>query len=161
MDFDKRLTRAIERGQHLRNAQAREDADKAMTEEDLRNLHSQCRLEISEHIDNCLERLGDHFLGFQFQTIVREDGWGAKINRDDIGLSDSGKADNFYSRLEMVVKPFGSSQIIELTAKGTIRNKEILTRSHYQFLRQVDVDSFKELIDLWVLEFAENYSARS
>lgn len=161
MEFDKRLERAIERGQHLRDARSREEADKAMSEEDLRNLHSQCRLELSEHIDVCLQQLGDHFPGFRFQTLVSEDGWGAKVNRDDIGLSDSGKPDNFYSRLEMMVTPFGTTHIIELKAKGTIRNKEVLTRSHYQFLRQVDVDSFKELIDLWVLEFAENYSARS
>ncbi len=28
-----------------------------------------------------------------------------------------------------------------------------------QFLSQADLDSFKEMIDLWVLEYAEKYSA--
>jgi hypothetical protein len=60
----------------------------------------------------------------------------------------------------MLVRPFSSTHIIELAAKATVRNKEIFNRSHFQFLNQIDVDSFRELIDLWALEYAEQFAAR-
>ena len=61
----------------------------------------------------------------------------------------------------MLIRPFSSSHIVELVGKATIRNKEAFNRTHFQFLREVDVDSFTELIDLWILEYAELYAARN
>lgn len=61
----------------------------------------------------------------------------------------------------MLVTPLGSAAIVELVAKGTIRNKEVFNRKHFQQLSRVDLDSFKELVDLWVLEYAEQFSART
>ena len=43
--------------------------------------------------------------------------------------------------------------------KGTVRNREVLNRKHFQMLDEIDLDSFQELVDLRVLEFAELYSA--
>lgn len=160
MDFEKRLERAIVRGEQSRDAKARRQADEALTEEELRNLHSRCRLELSERIEACLRKLADHFPGFRFETIVSSDGWGAKVSRDDVELSRGRSSRSQYSRLEMLVLPFSSTHIVELVGKGTIRNKEVFSRRHFQFLSQLDVDSFREQIDLWVLEYAELYSAR-
>ena len=157
MDFDQRLERAIARGQRTREAQGQEAAQKALTEAELRNLHSQCRLELSEHIEGCLRKIVDRFPGFEFQTIVNDTGWGGKVSRDDISVSGRSRAQNFYSRVEMVVRPYSDSHIVELSAKATIRNKELFHRTHYQMLSQVDVESFCELIDMWILEFVEQY----
>lgn len=154
MEFEKRLEKAIVRGEHTRDAKVREKAEQEMSEEDLKSLHSQCRLELSEHLEDCLRKLVDHFPGFRYQTVVSEAGWGAKINRDDFIGEPGSRSENRYSRYEMVIRPFSSTHIVALAAKGAILNKEIINRSHYQFLSQVDVDSFKELIDLWVLEYA-------
>ncbi len=156
MDFKKRLDRAVTRGQQIRDAQGRAEAEKALDEEELRTIHSQVRIELSEHIESCLRDLADHFPGFRFETVVNEQGWGAKVNRDDYAAT--GRTSQ-YSRLEMVIRPFSSTHIVELTAKATVRNKEIFNRSHYQFLAQRDADSFRELIDLWILEYAEKYSS--
>lgn len=161
MDFEQRLEKAIVRGQRTRDAKERDRADEAMSEDEWKSLHTTCRLDLSEHIEVCLKRLADHFPGFRFQTIVGDEGWGAKISRDDFVRDASGRKDNRYSRLQMVIRPFSSTHIVELAAKGTVLNKEIIRRNHFQFLSQVDLDSFKELIDLWVLEYAENYSARA
>ncbi len=161
MEFEKRLERAIERGHQTRDAHGREQAEKRITEEELKNLHSKDRLELSEHIENCLRQLADHFPGYHYQSILDNEGWGAKVTRDDIGLSQHGQRENYYSLLQLVIGPLTASHIFELAAKGTIRNKELFNRTHYQFLSQVDVESFRELIDLWVLEFVEQYSARS
>jgi hypothetical protein len=159
MDFDKRLEKAIDRGCQTRAAEGQKQANDAMSIEDLKNLHSKCRLDLSEHIETCLRQLADHFPGFQFQSVVSEEGWGAKISRDDY-VGGRGDVNNLYSRTEMLIRPFSSTHIIELAAKATVRNKEIFNRSHYQFLNQVDVDSFRELIDLWALEYAEQFAAR-
>ncbi|MCH7988441.1 MAG: hypothetical protein IID46_04730 [Planctomycetes bacterium] len=160
MDFEQRLEKAIVRGQQNRDIHAREKAEQAMSEDELKSLHSRCRLDLSDHIENCLKKLSDHFPGFRFQTLVSDDGWGAKISRDDFNSRAGSGSKNLYSRFEMLIRPFTSTHIVEMVAKGTIQNKEIISRSHYQFLNQVDVDSFTELIDLWVLEYAEKYSEK-
>jgi len=159
MDFEKRLEKAIERGQRTRDVKGKLQAEKAVTEEEMRSLHSQCRLELSDHIERCLKRLADRFPGFDYQTVVGEEGWGAKISRDDLNLARRGKSNALYSRLEMYIRPYSTAHIVELVAKGTIRNKEILSRNHFQFLSDVDLDSYRELIDLWVLEYAEKFAA--
>ena len=159
MDFDSRLERAIERGHRARESKGRQQANQALSEEELKNRHTHARLELSEHIENCLQQLVDHFPGFRFQTVVGEEGWGAKVSRDDIAVAPRRQSKNVYSRLEMAIRPFSSTQIVELSAKAAIRNKEIFSRSHYQMLAEVDLDSFRELIDLWVLEYAERFSA--
>lgn len=158
MNFEQRLERAIERGRHAKAERGREAAARQLTEEELRHLHSSARLELAEHIDSCLRSVADRFPGFAFATIAGEDGWGAKISRDDVRLG-RGAAETVFSRLEMLVRPFSSARIVELVAKGTIRNREVLNRTHFQRLDQMDVSSFTEQIDLWVLEYAERFAA--
>jgi hypothetical protein len=158
MDFEQRLKRAIQRGQHQKDLKGRVAAQKEMSEEEFRQLHSAIRLELTEKIEKGLRKLADHFPGFRYQTIVSEDGWGARISRDDFAIED-GRKSNVYSRLELLIRPFSEAHIVELVAKGTIRNKEIISRNHFQFLDKADVDSYKELIELWILEYAEKYSS--
>ena len=161
MDFDKRLDRAIARGQDHRDEKGRELADAEISEEDLRNLHSQSRLSLSERIEECLRKLADHFPGFRYQTVVGDEGWGSRINRDDVDIGAKRRGENLYSRFELLIKPFTTTHIVALTGKGTIRNKELFHRSHYQMLSKVDLDSFGEMIDLWVLEYAEKFASET
>jgi hypothetical protein len=49
---------------------------------------------------------------------------------------------------------------LELSAKGTIRNKEVYNRTHYQRLTEADPKTFVEMIDLWILEYAELYAVK-
>jgi hypothetical protein len=49
--------------------------------------------------------------------------------------------------------------VIDVVAKGTIRNKEVFSRNFYQQLNEVDLDRFHELVEQWVLEYAELYAA--
>ena len=159
-DFDERLKKAIERGQHRGETRSRQAKEKALSEEELKSLHTKYRLELSEHIERCVRQLPDHFPGFRFQSVYGERGWGAACNRDDVGVGSGGKRANFYSRFEMTVRPFSPSNVLELTAKGTIRNKEAFNRTHFEKLGDVDPDSFTQLIDFWVLDYAELYAAR-
>ena len=158
MDFEKRLERAIQRGERAKDAAGREQAERRLSENELRNLHSSLRIEISEHVEECLRKLADHFPGFRFETIVGSAGWGAKLSRDDVDFS-GGQSRSLYSRLELLVSPLGEARIAEIVVKGTIRNKEVFDRAHYQRLEEADVDSFREMVDLWVLEYAEKYAA--
>lgn len=157
MDFQHRLEKAIERGQRVSSARTRAEAEQAITEKELQRLHTQYRLELSERIESCLKQLPNHFPGFTFKTVVSDRGWGAAVSRDDLG----GRGQNYYSRLEMYIRPVSSYYVLDLRAKATIRNKELFNRSHFQQLTEVDLRSFTEMIDLWVLEFAELYAARS
>jgi len=161
MDFNQRLERAIERGQRKRSAEDRERAERALTEDEFKNLHSRARLELTEHIEACLRKLPEFFPGFEFESLVESDGWGARISRDDLGPGTGKGLTRLYSRLEMVIRPYTPSHIVELIARGTIRNKEVLSRSHFQLLTQLDTESFGELIDQWVLEYAEKFSSRT
>jgi hypothetical protein len=60
----------------------------------------------------------------------------------------------------MLVSPATSAQILELSAKGTVCNREIFSRTQYQRLAELDLPIFSNLIDLWVLEYAERYAAQ-
>jgi hypothetical protein len=161
MDFEERLEKAIERGHRTGHARSQSEHEKALSDEELKRLHSQYRLQLSEHIERCLSALPGHFPGFRFETVVADRGWGAAVSRDDLAAGPRGRGANYFSRLEMLIRPFSSYGVLELTAKGTIRNRELFNRSHYQRLTEVDPESFIGLIDLWVLEFAELYAAKS
>lgn len=160
MDFKERLYRATERGHEARDAKAAAEAARAMSEEECRRLHTGYRLELTEHIERCLRQLADNFPGFQYETVVAEKGWGAAITRDDLQLNQ-GRREHLYSRLEMTVSPFSEYHVLDLNAKGAIRNKENFTRNHYQRLKDADLDSFRQLIEQWTLDYAEAYAATS
>ena len=158
MDFRQRLQRAAERGQRARDEKARQEAAKALSEEEYRRLHSNYRLELSDHIESRLRQLADSFPGFQFETVVDENGWGAVVQRDDFSLV-AGRRDSLFSRLLLVIAPFNDFHVFELVAKGTIRNKESFNRNHFQQLDEIDLESFSELVELWVLDYAEAFAA--
>lgn len=160
MDFNQRLEKAIARGQKVSDQRAQQAAQEAMGEDELKRLHSQYRLELSEHIEEGLKKLPDHFPGFRFERVASDRGWGAAVSRDDVGRGDGGRA-NFFSRLEMTIRPYSTYHVLELTARGTIRNKEAFNRTHYQRLTEANPSGFSELIDLWILEYAELYAAKS
>lgn len=159
MKFYERLEKAIERG-HRASSAVRAETEKAVTEKELTRLHSQYRLKLSERIEACLKQLADHFPGFRFKTIVDERGWGGGISRDDIKVQRGRDRANYFSRLEMVIRPATPYHVLDLAAKATIRNKELFNRSHFQRLTEVDLTSFTEMIDLWTLEYAELYAAK-
>ncbi len=158
MSFKERLQRATERGKQVRAAQLNEEAAKALSEEECRRLHSQYRLALTDHIENCLGELADNFPGFRAETIVDETGWGTAVSRDDLGLA-AGRRNSFFSRMQVVVSPYSQYRVLDIAAKGTVRNKEVVSRNHYQRLAEVDLQTFRELIETWALDYAELYSA--
>jgi hypothetical protein len=72
---------------------------------------------------------------------------------------ERGQRTNKFSRFEMAVRPANEYYLLDLQAKGTIANRELLTRGFYQHLGEVDLDKFRELIDSWALTYAELYAA--
>lgn len=157
MDFRKRLQRATERGHDTRDAKARQAAAKALGEEECKRLHTNYRLELCDAIETCLHQLAENFPGFQYH-VVADARWGAAVRRDDLSLK-RGKRDNHFSRLEMTVSPFNEFHVLDLVAKGAVRNKENFSRHHYQLLKDVDLDTFKGLVEQWTLDYAEQYAA--
>jgi hypothetical protein len=105
-----------------------------------------------------IKKVADLFPGFQFTTVFGDAGWGAACIRDDL-IMERGQRKNKYSRFEMVVRPVNEFFILDLQAKGTIANRELMTRSFYQPLGEVDLNKFRELIDAWALTYTELYAA--
>lgn len=159
MQFDNRLQRAIQRGEQTRAEAGRAELARRLSAEEQKSVHSRTRLQLIERIEECLKKLSDHFPGFSFQPVMRDDAWGANVSRDDLAVQRGEGPRTLYSRMEVTVSAMGTAGIIELVAKGTIRNKEVFHRRNFQRLEQVDVMSFYELIDLWVLEYAELFAA--
>jgi hypothetical protein len=158
MDFRERLQRATHRGQQARDAQAQEAAAKALSEEECRRLHSSYRLVLNDHIEQCLKQLAENFPGFHFEAVVSDKGWGAAVRRDDLSLV-SGRRDNLFSRLEVLVSPHNQYHVLDIIAKGAVRNKENFSRNHYQLLKDADLDAFRNLVEQWTLDYAEQYAA--
>jgi hypothetical protein len=159
MKFEERLQKAIERGERRGLAEAEAARRQAMSEEELKQLHTQYRLHLSEHIERCLQILPLHFPGFRLETIYGERGWGGAVRRDDIRIV-AGKRNDEYSRLEITVRPLSSVMVVDLAGKGTIRNKEAFARNYFEKIEDVDPEKFEQLIDAWVLEYAEMYAAQ-
>jgi len=160
MDFEQRLQRAIQRGEKARADANRADVARQLTAEELRNLYSKGRLELSEHIEASLRKLVDYFPGFDFSSVVGDSGWGARINRDDLLMRPGRPQESQYSRLEVVVTPRGSADILEVVGKATIRNREAFHRRHFQRLCELDLQGFQDQIDVWVLDYAEQFASQ-
>ncbi|WP_437186578.1 hypothetical protein SH668x_003734 [Planctomicrobium sp. SH668] len=158
MNFEDRLRKALQRGEKARDDRGRAALEHELSQEELRALHSRYRLELSEHIELCLKKLVDHIPGFKFQSVVSEEGWGGRITRDDLHFVPGRPPESRYSRLEVLITPFGSIGILEMSVKGTVRNREVVNRKQFQQLNQLDLDAYKESIDLRILEFAEQYA---
>lgn len=159
MDFDERLKKAVQRGKNRGDEALRKQREKELSEQEIKQRHSQYRLQLSEHIEKCMQRLPNYFPGFQYETVFGDRGWGGACHRDDVDVSKSGRSGNLYSRLEITIRPMSKYPILEMTGKGTIRNKEVYSRSHFSELDNVDIDVFMELIDHWIIEFAELFAA--
>lgn len=158
MDFRERLQRAAHRGEQARDAQARAEAAKALSEEECRRLHSTYRMTLCDHIESCLKQLAENFPGFNYEPVVSDKGWGAAVRRDDLVMS-AGRRDNQFSRLEVLISPHNQYHVLDLTAKGAVRNKENFSRNHYQLLKDADLDAFRNLVEQWTLDYAEQYAA--
>ena len=158
MDFRERLQRATQRGQQARDDRAREAAAKALSEEQCQRLHREYRLDLLDHIERCLKQLAENFPGFDYEDIANDRGRGGAVRRDDLAIA-AGRRENLFSRLEIVVSPHNQYHVLDVTAKGTVRNKENFTRNHYHVLKNADLDAFRNLIEQWVLDYAEVYAS--
>lgn len=159
MEFEERLQRAVDRGKKRHDDRTRAAAAAALSEEELKQLHSKHRLQLSDHIEECIKQLPNHFPGFQIETIYGERGWGAAAFRDDLKIQ-GGRRDNIYSRLELTIRPFSNYHVLDLAGKGAVNNKEVFNRNYYEKLTEADTQTFLDLIDGWVVEYAEMYASR-
>lgn len=159
MDFRERLQKAASRGARQRANREFAEAAEALSEEECKRRHSALRLALNEHIDGCLHQLADNFPGFEVKAVMDERGWGAAASRDDVAVA-SRRRDNLFSRIQVLVSPYNEFKVLDVSAKGTVNNKEVFSRHHYQPLSDADEDQFRELIELWVLDYAEMYAGR-
>lgn len=158
-EFEDRLRRAVERGDRRLAAKAAQSHQAALNESELRNLHTRFRLQLTEHIDQGIRRLVDHFPGFRAEVVFGDRGWGTAISRDDLEITRDGKRTTGYSRLELTVRPYSESHVLDLAGKGTVRNREVFHRNHFTPLTDVDPVEFTHLVDSWIVEYAEFYAA--
>ncbi len=159
-EFDDLLRGAVERGKQRGIAKTDQVKAAKMSQEEIKRLHSRYRLALSDKIEKCMEALPDHFPGFEIETIFGEKGWGAAAIRDDI-ITVKGKSNKLYSRFEMTVRPISTYGVLDLAAKGTVHNKELLRRQYFEELNDVDIEKFEGLVTSWTLEFAELYASKT
>jgi|LakMenEpi03Aug12_release.lakeMendotaPanAssembly.Ray.scaffolds.fasta_scaffold08396_12 hypothetical protein len=159
-DFEDRLKNALHRGQQRSEDKKQAEAAKQASEDELKNLHSKFRLVVSDHIERVVAKLADHLPGFRYESVFGTNGWGAACWSDELRLKGGTKTTR-YSRLEITVKPVTSYFILELRCRGTINNREFLSRSYFEPVTEVHVEQFKQLIDTWTLQFAEYYAANN
>lgn len=159
-DFESRLESAILRGKKRADWKASQERQKELSEDELRRLHTSCRLTLSERIEGAVHRVAEHFPGFRQESLYGEGGWGSACSRDDLRI-ESGRRSNQYSRLEMMIRPYSDSRVLDLKGKGTVMNRELFNRSFYVPIVEVDVSEFEQLIDSWAIEYAEMYASKS
>jgi hypothetical protein len=158
-EFEDRLKNAVARGaSRAESLQSAEDRKRQEAEE-LRRLHTKYRLELTDHIEQAVKKLIDMFPGFRYQGVFGSGGWGSACVRDDLVI-EKGSRSNKYSRLEIVVRPVNEFNVLDLQAKGTIADRELMTRSLYHPIAQVDMAKFRKSVDDWVIAYAELYAMK-
>ncbi len=158
-DLERRLNEAIERGQRRNELHRFAEKRQQLSEEELRRLHTEYRLSLSEHVEQAISKLANHFPGFRTETLYGEQGWGAACWRDNLRLEE-GRRTNLFSRVELVIRPVNEYWVLELKGKATVANKEVFNRSLFEQLQEVDLERFTRAIDSWVVEYAELYTAQ-
>jgi len=155
MNFDERLQSAIDRGKTRGQAESKAEQEQKLSQQELRNRHTVFRLKISEHIEEGLRKLCEHFPGFDYETIYGEKGWGGRLTRDDLNRGGS-----YFSRVEAVVRPINEFNVVNIVGKGTVANKEIFSWNHFEDITKADLDEFLKLIDGWIVMYAEKFASR-
>ena len=107
-----------------------------------------------------LKKIANHFPGFEYETIYGTKGWGGALSRNDLDRGPDGKAGSFFSRVEMTVRPQNEFDVINIVGKGTIRDKEMFVWKHFDGIAEADQAQFVQMIDNWLLQFAEQFAAR-
>ncbi len=159
-EFEQQLKAAIRRGEAKGKLEHGEDARRASQIAEFKNLHSKLRLSLTEYIDRVIRKLADHFPGFRIESVFGEAGWGTACARDDVYV-DGRTRSNRYSRFEITVRPINEFYVLDLQARGTIANRELFQRGHFQPVHEVDIQHYQQLLDRWTLEFAELYAAKT
>lgn len=157
-DFEEQLKQAIERGLKTNEHRQQEAEKEKLSTEELRRRHTSFRLAISERIEETLTSLSNQIPGFEYENIYGEKGWGGAVSRDELNIV-AGRRNNIYSRLEMTVKPLTELGIVNLSAKGTVKNKEMFARKHHRSIEEAELNEYLQQVDRWVLEFAQLYAA--
>ncbi|MEM7453533.1 MAG: hypothetical protein AAF456_04175 [Planctomycetota bacterium] len=158
MDFENQLEQAISRGRQKNARRVDSEKQKALSQEDIKNRHTSFRLDLSDYIEHGLKKLAGHFPGFEYETIYGSKGWGGAVYRDDLTTS-GGKAGSYFSRVEITVKPLNEFNVVNISGKGTIKNKEMFGWNHFKEIAEAGEEDFREKIDAWILQYAEQFAA--
>lgn len=159
MNFDDQLKKAINRGQERGHLRRQSEEQNLTSMESLKNRHNQLRLHLSDTIELGLKRLAEHFPGFRYETVYGDRGWGGAVFRDDITRGNTGKSGAFYSRLEITVRPLNEFNVLNISGKGTIHNKEYFNWNFFKDIPDISVQEFEEKIDSWILVYAEKFAS--
>lgn len=158
-EFEDRLKKAVARGASRAESLQSAEERKRQEAEELKRLHTKYRLELSDHIEQVIRRLIDMFPGFRHQSVFGDAGWGSACVRDDLVI-EKGNRSNKYSRFEIVVRPVNDFNVLDLQAKGTIADRELMSRSLYQPIAQADMARFRQAVDDWAVAYAELYAMK-
>lgn len=159
-DFQSRFESAVQRGQQRREHSENEAKRKELSEDELKRLHTSFRLSLSERIEAKIKNIIDAFPGFRQEALFGEVGWGTACYRDDL-LIQNGRRSNQYSRFEMVIRPYSDLRVLDLKAKGTVKNRELFNRTLFRNIDAVNAQEFDDVIDAWTIEYAGQYAAKS
>jgi hypothetical protein len=158
-EFEDRLKKAVARGASRAESLQSAEERKRQEAEELKRLHTKYRLELSDHIEQVIRRLVDMFPGFRHQSVFGDAGWGSACVRDDLVI-EKGNRSNKYSRFEIVVRPVNEFNVLDLQAKGTIADRELMSRSLYHPIAQADMARFRQAVDDWAVAYAELYAMK-
>ena len=127
-EFNDKLREAIKRGQRESDAKLQNQQIKQLSEDEVRRQHNDFRLRLSDRIEKGLHSFIDQMPGFEYETVYGDRGWGGAVSRDELRIT-GGQRTNVYSRLELTVKPLSELRIVNIVAKGTVKNKENFSRN--------------------------------
>ena len=59
-----------------------------------------------------------------------------------------------------MVRPINELNVVNIAGKGTVANKEIYAWNQFEDISDAKLESFQQIIDSWIVMYAEKFASR-
>ena len=126
-----------------------------MTKKELQRLHSQARLELASTSSAACGSWPTAFPAFASRRSWIRAAGARRISRDDLRLRRGTAATSCFSRLEMLITPITPRRCWNWPPKARSATARSSAARNISVSPSPHMPVFANLIDLWVLEYAE------
>ena len=128
---------------------------KEAEKERIEKFYFETKDKVIELIDSRIAQFGIQFPQFERTQQANEDGYAVGVACDEVMSKPDGFIENYFSKINFLVKPYAGYGSISIRCKTIVRNKERKDITWEEDLVGGHFDKIKEFIDQEFLIFVE------